>query len=115
MTNSQLNMEAFNYVLEEILPELHDRKKSTSVPNEIKLAATMRILAEGSYQKGAGNDFSVSLAQSSVRARQLHYNPEMSAKVTEVCAALPESSYVDVHDDFSALDIRSTIMQSLVI
>lgn len=32
----------------------------------MKLATTMRILAEGSYQKGAGNDFNISLSQSSV-------------------------------------------------
>lgn len=36
------------------------------MPNALKLAATMRILAEGSYQKGAGNDYNVSLSQSSV-------------------------------------------------
>lgn len=35
------------------------------MPNVLKLAAAMRILAEGSYQKGAGNDYNVGLSQSS--------------------------------------------------
>ncbi|XP_058974301.1 putative nuclease HARBI1 [Musca domestica] len=72
MTDSQfviyfrLSKDAFKYVLGQITPDLRNRVKSTSVPNTLKLAATIRILAEGSYQKGAGNDFNVSLSQSSV-------------------------------------------------
>lgn len=49
-----------------IEPKLEESKRTSAVPNILKLAATMRILAEGSYQKGAGNDYNVGLSQSSV-------------------------------------------------
>lgn len=62
----RLNKEAFKYVLERITPKLKQPIRSTHLPNILKLAVTMRILAEGSYQKGSGNDFNVSMSQSSV-------------------------------------------------
>lgn len=65
-------------------------------------------------------------------ARQLHYSPDMAAKITSVCAALhniciyyktdiPEIDVMDelpstnsvVDDDLNASNIRSLIMQSL--
>ncbi|XP_065366236.1 putative nuclease HARBI1 [Calliphora vicina] len=62
----RLNKSAFKYVLDMIEPKLKESKRTSAVPNILKLAATMRILAEGSYQKGAGNDYNVGLSQSSV-------------------------------------------------
>lgn len=62
----RLNKDAFKYVLEKIGSHLQEPKRRTSVPNVLKLAATMRILAEGSYQKSAGNDFNIGLSQSSI-------------------------------------------------
>ncbi|XP_013110337.1 putative nuclease HARBI1 isoform X2 [Stomoxys calcitrans] len=62
----RLNKDAFKYVLESISGKLQDPIKSSAVPKELKLAVTLRILAEGSYQKGAGNDYNVGLSQSSV-------------------------------------------------
>lgn len=52
--------------MESISGKLQDPIKSSAVPKELKLAVTLRILAEGSYQKGAGNDYNVGLSQSSV-------------------------------------------------
>lgn len=52
--------------MEKISPRLEDQIKSSAVPKVLKLAVTLRILAEGSYQKGAGNDYNVGLSQSSV-------------------------------------------------
>lgn len=39
-------------------------KRSFAVPPIIKLVAVLRFFAEGSYQKGAGNDLYAGLAQS---------------------------------------------------
>ncbi|XP_055909615.1 putative nuclease HARBI1 [Eupeodes corollae] len=58
----RLNKEAFKYVLDEIDPHLPSFN-STYIPNVLKLAATLRFLAEGGYQRGTGQDFLVSMAQ----------------------------------------------------
>ncbi|XP_065366314.1 putative nuclease HARBI1 [Calliphora vicina] len=62
----RINKEGFKYVLDKIAFKLKEPTRSICVPNMLKLAATMRILAEGSYQKGAGNDYNISMCQSSV-------------------------------------------------
>ncbi|XP_059219925.1 putative nuclease HARBI1 [Stomoxys calcitrans] len=63
VSNFRLNKASFRYVLRTISQKLRDPSRSTCVPKTLRLAATLRILAEGSYQKGAGNDFNVGLAQ----------------------------------------------------
>lgn len=55
--------EAFVYVLDQVKDKLPEAKRSSSVPAALKLAATLRFLTEGSYQKGMGNDFALGLAQ----------------------------------------------------
>ena len=40
--------------------------RSTSVSNTVKLATTLRFLAQGSYQLSVGNDFHLGLAQPTV-------------------------------------------------
>lgn len=62
----RLNKEAFKYVLPTISPKLKDATKKSAISKDVKLTATLRILAEGCYQKGAGNDINVNLCQSSV-------------------------------------------------
>ncbi|XP_055903578.1 putative nuclease HARBI1 [Eupeodes corollae] len=58
----RLNKDAFKYVLEEIDPHLPSFN-STYIPNVLKLAATLRFLAEGGYQRETGQDFLVGMAQ----------------------------------------------------
>lgn len=48
----------------------------------LRLAVTMRILAEGSYQKGAGNDFNVGLAQPTVSGV---FHECVNAMFTKLC------------------------------
>lgn len=64
--NFRLNKDAFRYVLRTISPRLGNACRSTRIAKTLRLAGTMRILAEGSYQRGAGNDFNVGLAQSTM-------------------------------------------------
>lgn len=59
----RLNKPSFKYVLEIIEPHLKKGTRSTLVPNTIKLAATLRFLAQGSYQLSVGNDFNLGLSQ----------------------------------------------------
>lgn len=40
--------------------------RSASISNTIKLATTLRFLAQGSYQTGVGNDFNLGLSQPTV-------------------------------------------------
>lgn len=40
--------------------------RSTAIPPHLKLASCLRFLAEGSYQRGVGNDFMACFAQSTV-------------------------------------------------
>lgn len=61
----RLNKEAFVYLLNEVQDKLPETS-SLSVPAILKLAATLRFFAEGSYQKGVGNDFVLGLAQPTV-------------------------------------------------
>lgn len=58
-----LNKDAFKYVLETITPHLKVGVRSTHISNTIKLAATLRFLAQGSYQLSVANDFNLGLSQ----------------------------------------------------
>ncbi|XP_055914133.1 uncharacterized protein LOC129947556 [Eupeodes corollae] len=58
----RLLKEAFVFILQEISEEFKDQN-SNGIPSILKLAATMRFLAEGSYQKGVGQDVLLGMAQ----------------------------------------------------
>ncbi|XP_067634817.1 putative nuclease HARBI1 [Eurosta solidaginis] len=62
------NKAAFTYVLEQIVPFMKVGKRPTIISNEIKLATTLRFLAQGSYQLSVGNDFNLALSQPTVSA-----------------------------------------------
>lgn len=62
----RLPKEAFSYILEQITPALPIPRRSDAVPAIIKLSVTLRFLAEGSYQTGAGQDLNIGLAQQTV-------------------------------------------------
>lgn len=58
----RLDKEAFKYLfclIEDSFPQ----QRSVAIPTILKLAATLRFFAGGSYQKGVGNDFNLGLAQ----------------------------------------------------
>lgn len=75
--NFRLSKESFMYVLNEIKDEIKPQQRSPAIPNVIKLAATLRFLAEGGYQHGIGQDVNIALAQQT-----------MSKVITEVCTAI---------------------------
>ncbi|XP_067638622.1 putative nuclease HARBI1 [Eurosta solidaginis] len=64
----RLSKEAFKFVLEKIVPSMKVAKRTTIISNEIKLATTLRFLAQGSYQVGVGNDLNLALSQPTVSA-----------------------------------------------
>lgn len=78
----RLNKDAFKYVLNKISHKMLDPKRNSAVSKLIKLTATMRILAEGSYQKGAGNDHYVNLCQTTVSES---FNECIEAMYSELC------------------------------
>ncbi|XP_067614377.1 putative nuclease HARBI1 [Eurosta solidaginis] len=73
----RLSKEAFKFVLEKIVPSMKVAKRTTIISNKIKLATTLRFLAQGSYQVGVGNDFNLALSQ-----------PTLSAILAETLEAL---------------------------
>ncbi|XP_036347424.1 putative nuclease HARBI1 [Rhagoletis pomonella] len=58
----RLNKDAFIMVLDIVKPHL----PASSIPPLLKLAAVLRFLAEGSYQRSVGNDSGISLGRSTV-------------------------------------------------
>ncbi|XP_062535365.1 putative nuclease HARBI1 isoform X2 [Armigeres subalbatus] len=59
----RVSKELFRYLLERMEGRLGGACKFSSVHPMIKLSAALRFLAEGSYQKGVGNDLFSGLAQ----------------------------------------------------
>ncbi|KAI8116228.1 putative nuclease HARBI1 [Lucilia cuprina] len=82
LPNKKLNKDSFKYVLNKISHKMQDPKRNTAVSKLIKLTATIRILAEGSYQKGAGNDHYVNLCQTTVSES---FNECIEAMYSELC------------------------------
>lgn len=76
----RLNKSAFRNVLETVAPNMKNGIKSTFVSKTIKLAATLRFLAQGSYQLSVGNDFNLGLSQ-----------PVVSKVLSETLDALEET------------------------
>lgn len=61
-----MSKDAVKYLIGEINNHLPIRARSSSIPNILKLAGTLRFCAQGSYQQSVGQDFLVGLSQSSV-------------------------------------------------
>ncbi|XP_017461357.1 PREDICTED: putative nuclease HARBI1 [Rhagoletis zephyria] len=61
----RLSKEAFSYLLENITPSITSMC-SAAIPPILKLACVLRFFADGSYQKGIGNDFEIGFAQATV-------------------------------------------------
>jgi hypothetical protein len=63
--------------LEEITPYLKETKRSTAIPANINLVATLRFLAEGGYQHSVSQDFNIKLCHQYI-----------SNFISEVCTAI---------------------------
>ncbi|XP_040159184.1 putative nuclease HARBI1 [Anopheles arabiensis] len=61
--NFRVNKRLFKKILHLIAPELKPRH-NRGLKAKQKLAATLKFLAQGSYQLGVGNDFTIPMAQS---------------------------------------------------
>lgn len=61
----------------QIKDQIEDGRRGSSIPNIKKLAATMRFLASGSYQRSVGQDFLISISQTAI-----------SDSITEVLCAV---------------------------
>lgn len=64
--NFRLSKDAFVYVLDKIQNELPRQYRSSSIPNQLKLATTLNLLATGSYQNGTGQHYKLAMNQQSV-------------------------------------------------
>lgn len=62
----RLSKEAFSYVLEEIKGEFRPTRARRAITPKSKLAATLRFLAQGSYQASVGQDLTVGVAQQTI-------------------------------------------------
>lgn len=63
-----------------VLDVIKEQLNRLSIPPVLQLAATLRFLAEGSYQRSVGNDLNVCLAR-----------PTVSVVITEVLKAIERS------------------------
>lgn len=79
LKNFRLPKAAFTYLLEILESKLQAGVRKTSIPLILKLAATLRFCAQGSYQLSVGNDSNIGLGQSTV-----------SLVLTEIFHALEE-------------------------
>ncbi|XP_049279393.1 putative nuclease HARBI1 [Anopheles funestus] len=61
--NFRVSKEIFVEILEQITPKFPPIKGRNGLTAKEMLAATLRFLAEGSYQHGVGTDFSIAIAQ----------------------------------------------------
>uniref|UniRef100_A0A182PWY8 DDE Tnp4 domain-containing protein n=1 Tax=Anopheles epiroticus TaxID=199890 RepID=A0A182PWY8_9DIPT len=56
--NFRVSKSIFNHILSLIAPEISPRHNKSLTAKQ-KLAATLKFLAQGSYQQGVGNDFTI--------------------------------------------------------
>lgn len=61
-----MSKELFNFILSQIKPHYKATKNKDAITPTLKLATTLRFLAEGSYQQSVGQDFLIGMAQSTV-------------------------------------------------
>ncbi|XP_017479444.1 PREDICTED: uncharacterized protein LOC108368990, partial [Rhagoletis zephyria] len=87
--NLSFSKQAFQLVLEEIA--LPDAIRSTAVQPAIQLAATLNVLAKGSYQHGAGNQFNLGLAQLTVSLIIKELIPLMEEKLCCKWIKMPDN------------------------
>lgn len=66
MKNFRLNKHSFMYVFNSIKEHLKPAQRSTAVEPLLKLAATLKFLAQGGYQHQIGQDRLLGLSQSSI-------------------------------------------------
>lgn len=62
----RLSRETFKKLLDDTQDQFVVHSKSSAIPPILKLAVTLRFLAEGSYQRGVGQDYLIGMAQATV-------------------------------------------------
>lgn len=90
MTNFRVSKTLFTAIHSKIEARLAPKHKHGLTSQE-KLAATLRFLAQGSYQQGVGNDFTVAVGQSTfsnlfdetLRALEIEIGNEVRIEMTE--------------------------------
>ncbi|XP_017466218.1 PREDICTED: putative nuclease HARBI1 isoform X1 [Rhagoletis zephyria] len=90
--NFRLSKEAVIYILNEVENKLRVRKNKSSIPNIIKVCATLRFLAQGSYQQSVGNEALLGLAQPTV---SIVLKETLSALQTTLCSKWISSKYTE--------------------
>lgn len=80
MKNFRLSKNAFMYVLNSISNDLKAPQRSTAVPPILKLAATLKFLAQGGYQHQIGQDRLLGMSQSYI-----------SICLSEVCESIQKN------------------------
>lgn len=74
----RLSKEAFQYVLTKININSHDTK---AVPAVLQLAASLSLLASGSYQHEIGSDYLIGMCQSTISKLTSNFYKEMENKL----------------------------------
>lgn len=107
----RLSKEAFSYVLSNIE---FKGCRSTSTPPVLQLAATLTLLASGSFQHNVGNDFLLGLSQSSMCRIMNHVVNEMELKLCpkEIQFA-PEQSAACMESFMEKYNIPGGMIRSL--
>ncbi|XP_049316731.1 putative nuclease HARBI1 [Bactrocera dorsalis] len=66
MQNFRLSKESFKYVLDSVSSELKFPRRTTGIPEIVKLAGTLKFLTQRGYQQQIGQDHHTGLAQQTV-------------------------------------------------
>ncbi|XP_054745758.1 putative nuclease HARBI1 [Anastrepha obliqua] len=69
--NFRLSKEAFMYVLNSIKGEMKSPTRATAIPDIIKVATTLKFLAQGAYQHLIGQGHRAGLAQQTVSSEEV--------------------------------------------
>ncbi|XP_011696404.1 PREDICTED: putative nuclease HARBI1 [Wasmannia auropunctata] len=64
----RLSREAAMRLCQDLLPLIPEGRRQTAIPRELKIFATLSILASGSYQRRIGQDFLTCMCQASISA-----------------------------------------------
>lgn len=108
-TRFRLTKEAFNYVFCQLN---FIGNMSTAVPPKIQLAATLSLLASGSFQHCVGNDYMLGLGQSTVSKIVSHVIQEIE---TKLCPKLikfsPEQSHTCMDYFFNKYNIPGGLLK----
>nr|XP_029707902.1 putative nuclease HARBI1 [Aedes albopictus] len=87
----RVTKEFFSYLLNIMETKLGVTVKASSIPAILKLSAALRFFAEGSYQKGVGNDLFAGMAQPTLSKVLSTVIEVFEAEVCSTTISFPES------------------------